>query len=379
MKTLRKLLLGDKFQYPTPLWLQSKERGFLWTLLLGFIVSMIVLPYPSIAMWVGFLFAGYAAIANDSIQTIGTFIASNHDKKWYWLWAFLGGIFTLTVGYSWFTYGGDVSHQRLAAKGFETAPTSFHYLQLVAPLLLLMLTRLRMPVSTTFLLLSSFATTSGIGSALFKSISGYGLSFVLGFGIFMLISKLTVKVLKDKPSKWWTPAQWIVSGLLWCVWLMQDAANIAVYLPRSLNVWEFLTFTSVIVGGLGILLWKRGGKIQQIVTEKSVTTDVRAATMIDLLYCIILFYFKMYSNVPMSTTWVFIGLLGGREIAMSVMRSAKKSIGGTFRMVGKDLLYAGVGLVTSIIIAVLVNSNTSFGEIYHQFVGQFDKFMDKLF
>ena len=323
MKTLRKILLGKKFSYPTPLGLQSKEHGFLWTLLLGFIVSMVVLPYPSIAMWVGFLFAGYAAIANDSIQTIGTFIASNHDKKWYWLWAFLAGIFVLTVSYSWFVYDGDVSHQRLASKGFETAPTSFHYLQLIAPLLLLILTRLKMPVSTTFLLLSSFATTSGIGGALFKSISGYLLAFVLGFGIFLLISKLTIKVLKDKPNKWWTPAQWVVSGLLWCVWLMQDAANIAVYQPRSLNVWEFITFTSVIVGGLGVLLWKRGGKIQEIVTEKSVTTDVRAATMIDLLYCIILFYFKMYSNVPMSTTWVFIGLLGGREIAMSFMKSTK--------------------------------------------------------
>jgi hypothetical protein len=379
MKTLRKLLLGDKFQYPTPLWLQSKERGFLWMLLLSFIVAMLVVPYPPIAMWVGFLFAGYAAIANDSIQTIGTFIASNAKKKWYWLWAFLGSIFVATVSYSWFAYGGDVSHQRLAAKGFEVAPQSFHFLQLVAPLFLLLLTRLRMPVSTTFLLLSSFATTSGIGSALFKSISGYGLAFVLGFGIFLLISKLTVKVLKDKPSKWWTPFQWIVSGLLWSIWLMQDAANIAVYLPRSLNVWEFLAFTSVIVGGLGILLYKRGGKIQQIVTEKSVTTDVRAATIIDLIYCIILFYFKMYSNVPMSTTWVFIGLLGGRELAMSLMKSTVKTVGGTLKLIGKDILYAGVGLVTSILIAVSVNTNTSFSEIYHQFVGQFDKFIDKLF
>ena len=32
-------------------------------------------------MWVGFVFAAYAAIANDSIQTIGTFIASNQDKN----------------------------------------------------------------------------------------------------------------------------------------------------------------------------------------------------------------------------------------------------------------------------------------------------------
>jgi hypothetical protein len=28
-------------------------------------------------MWLGFMFAGYAAVANDSIQTLGTFIVSN--------------------------------------------------------------------------------------------------------------------------------------------------------------------------------------------------------------------------------------------------------------------------------------------------------------
>ena len=374
MKSFFKKLLGNKYSYPSPL-KTSKDKTFMWTLLIGFVVAMIVVPYPSIAMWVGFLFAGYAAIANDSIQTIGTFIASNSDKKWYWLWLFLGSIFVMTVGYSWVVYDGDVTHQRLMAKGFEVAPTSFHYLQIIAPLILLMLTRLKMPVSTTFLLLSSFATTSGIGSALFKSISGYILAFVLGLIVFLLVSKITVSCLKNKASQWWTPIQWCVSGLLWSIWLMQDAANIAVYLPRSLNVFEFLMFTSVIVVGLGILLWNRGGKIQKIVTEKSVVTDVRAATMIDFLYCIILFYFKMYSKVPMSTTWVFIGLLGGRELAMSIWKSANNGVGGSLKLISKDLLYAGLGLVISIIIAVLVNDNVTFSDISNQFIGQLNKLM----
>ena len=42
---------------------------------------MFVTPYPQIAMWVGFLFAAYAAVANDSIQTLGTFIASNQIES----------------------------------------------------------------------------------------------------------------------------------------------------------------------------------------------------------------------------------------------------------------------------------------------------------
>ena len=43
-----------------------------------------------------FLFAAYAAVANDSIQTLGTFIASNQDKKWWVLWIFIGGVFLIT-------------------------------------------------------------------------------------------------------------------------------------------------------------------------------------------------------------------------------------------------------------------------------------------
>ena len=53
------------------------------------VICWIVYPYPAIAMWTVFFLAAYSAIANDSIQTIGTFIASNSDKKWYYLWIYM--------------------------------------------------------------------------------------------------------------------------------------------------------------------------------------------------------------------------------------------------------------------------------------------------
>ena len=95
--------LFKAFGYPEVVWLQKSERSFLTFISLAFIVAMFATPYPQIAMWVGFLFAAYAAIANDSIQTIGTFIASNQDKKWWVLWLFLGSIFLGTISYSWLT------------------------------------------------------------------------------------------------------------------------------------------------------------------------------------------------------------------------------------------------------------------------------------
>ena len=128
---MKKLI--KRFSFPVTFWIQKDERSFITFILICFLAAMFAVPYPNIAMWLGFLFAAYAAVANDSIQTIGTFIASNQDKKWWILWVFIGGIFLLTVGYSWVNYSGDVSHGRLMSKGFDVAPTNFHFLQILEP------------------------------------------------------------------------------------------------------------------------------------------------------------------------------------------------------------------------------------------------------
>ena len=59
-----------------------QERTFFRLVALFLVIAAITYPYPQIAMWVGFSFAAYSAIAIDSIQSIGTFIASNGDRKW---------------------------------------------------------------------------------------------------------------------------------------------------------------------------------------------------------------------------------------------------------------------------------------------------------
>ncbi len=336
--------------------LAMKERTFLLFLLGGFLLTAATYRYAPIAMWVGFLFASYSAIANDSIQTLGTFIASNRKRPWWVLWLFAGGIFLATVTYSWITYGGDVSYQRLAAKGFESAPVSFSYLQIAAPLFLLILTRLKMPVSTTFLILTGFATSaSSIGKVLGKSLTGYGLAFGIAIAVWLIFSRVLTKRLGTKPHPLWHVGQWLTTGLLWSVWLMQDAANIAVYLPRSLGAFEFIAFAGIVFVGLGLMFKKGGERIQQVVEEKSHVVDVRMATLVDLVYAAILIYFKMHSKMPMSTTWVFIGLLSGREIGMTWARANGRDWKTTFRMITKDLAYVTIGLVVSIVLALAVN------------------------
>lgn len=336
----------------------QKERTFLIIIGVAFFVAAVAFPYPQIAMWVGFVLAGYSAIANDSIQTIGTFLASNFDKKWWILWLYIGGIFLAVVSYSFLEFSGDVSYQRLASKGFEVAPQSFSFLQIAAPIFLLILTRLRMPVSTTFLILSCFsASLEGIQSMLFKSVSGYIWSFGIAIVFYIAFASLIRKYASKDPHPIWMPIQWITSGLLWAVWVMQDAANIAVYLPRKLDISQFVGFAIFIFIGLGVLFYLRGDRIQQIVTEKSNIVDIRAATIVDFIYAVILYYFKGVSHIPMSTTWVFLGLLAGREIAMSFTDSmgSGKPLGKSLQMMWKDASYALTGLFVSIVLALSIN------------------------
>lgn len=342
----------------------TKERTFLILIASAFIVAGFATMNGETAMWFGFAFAAYAAVANDSIQSLGTFIESNRDKKWYVLWLFTGLILIGTLTFSFYYFNGDVTYQRLLDdQGNTEYPhlQQFSYFQLIAPVVLLVLTRLRMPVSTTFLLLSVFsASTSGITSIVWKSVTGYALAFIVSFtiwyGLYNLISRYFKK---RKFHNGWMITQWMVSGSLWSVWLMQDGANIAVFLPRQLEIWQFIIFTGTIFFGLGLLFYLRGDKIQEVVSEKARISDVRAATLIDFTYVLLLIYKLFVSTIPMSTTWVFLGTIGGREIAISLSRRKKgmKHKRKALRLIGRDFSYAAIGLIISVALASGANPN----------------------
>lgn len=341
--------------------LARTERPFLIIIAILISIAGFITEYTYAAMWFGFALAAYSAIANDSIQTIGTFIVSNQKTKWYWLWIFIGLIWVITITYSWFTFNGDVSFQLLSTPGLEKAPEEIVFLQLAAPIVLLIMTRMRWPVSTTFLLLNVFTYKAGtIVSVMSKSFYGYILAFGLAIAVWYILERFVKNYLKGEAASFWMPLQWLTSGTLWAIWIMQDAANIAVFLPRQLNVIEFLVYTGVVFLGLGLIFYLKGDKIQDIINEKTNVADVRAATLVDLVYAAILFYFKMYNNVPMSTTWVFIGLLAGREFAIAWGKHGKAKskdawLVRAFRLARKDMYKAFAGLVVSLILAFAIN------------------------
>ena len=107
---------------------------------------------------------------------------------------------------------------------------------------------------------------------------------------------------------------------------------------------------SVFIVLLGVVFYQRGGAIQNIIDTKTGVQDVRSATIIDFIYALILLVFKEMSNIPMSTTWVFLGLLAGREFAMS-MHLVAVNKHRTSRNVSKDAFKLLIGLLMSILLA----------------------------
>ena len=303
-------------------------------------------------MVVGFVLAAYSVVANDSIQTLGTFLASNAHRPWWVMWAFSSSILVLVLLYSWVTNGGDPSYGRL--EKFPEPPGGVSWIHVAAPLVLLFLTRFGIPVSTTFLVLSVFAPQN-IDSMLLKSVTGYAVAFgagILVYGAVMRQVNHYLRRVADQPTPaYWVALQWLSTGFLWSQWLIQDLANLFVFLERPLpGLW--LAFSIVVLLSMqGVIFYQVGGRIQQIVTSKTMTGDIRSATLIDFVYGIILLVFKEWSNMPMSTTWVFLGLLAGRELAMRYHMD-RDGLRTAWRAIMSDAGKALTGLVISVALAL---------------------------
>ncbi len=306
-------------------------------------------------MWLGFILASYSVVGNDTIQTLGTFLSSNEKRPWWILFIFAGSILAATLIYGWYSYGGDVSYGRLEK---YPLPDPFAWYFLLPPIILMLLTRTGIPVSTSFLILTFF-NPKNLDKMVTKSLIGYAVAFAAAFILYLLISKALEKKFIDNPAtdkekQVWTVLQWGSTGFLWSQWLIQDFANIYVYLPRDMDITGLAVSLLIILGMLAFIIYSRGGAIQSIVKSKTNTIDLRSATIIDLCYGIVLFYFKELNNVPMSTTWVFIGILAGREIAINFMLNRKEGRSAMFKNLGMDLLKVFFGLVVSIVLVYVV-------------------------
>ena len=134
---------------------------------------------------------------------------------------------------------------------------------------------------------------------------------------------------------------------------MQDAANLFVYLPRKASLGELIFVLVACTIFMGYIAFNRGGEIQNIVKMKTNVQDPRSATIIDLIYASLLLYFIQLNNIPMSTTWVFLGLLAGREIAL-YHRLRFESPKKMYKHILKDLAKVTFGMIVSLLTVLIL-------------------------
>ena len=316
---------------------------------------------PTIAplQGLGFLLAGYAVVGNDALQTLGPFLAGNRGRvPRPWQALFLCAVLCAVLLLGWWTGQGDPAWGRLAA---VELPEPFGWPDLLPALAVLALTRWGLPVSTSFLLLTAFAPVS-LGGMVLRSLVGYGLAFLLGLLVYGAVAWLLERPASggEGSAAPWLALQWLATGWLWSQWLIQDLANVYVVLPRQLPASTMALSLAVLCLGVCLLVALGGGPIQGLLSSKRNGDEPRSTTLIALLFGLILFGLARVIQTPLSTTWVFLGLLGGREVALSWrLGAAGASPGeaggdGLVRTLTGDLLKAGAGLLLSGAVALLV-------------------------
>ena len=328
----------------------------------------------TIYMAVGFLLSMSACISNDIIQTLGTFYTANKKTHFIWLWLFASAIMIATILTGWIVNDGDMSFGLL---NVIPVTENYTFLYLLPPIILIILTRYGIPVASTFLILSVFSVSdlNVIWMILAKSVLGYIIAFVVAIVIYNIIGRPLERYFyytqkryqNEKISKWWMFAKWCSTAFIWSQWLMQDSAKFFVYLPRHATLGQLLFALITMTIFMGILTYKRGGNIQNLVKMKTNVQDPRSATIIDLIYAFLLLYFISLNKVPMSTTWVFIGLLAGREVAL-YQRLRFESPKKMYKHIIKDLTKVFLGLIVSIVAVVIL---TQYNSVIKYFLAHF--------
>lgn len=318
-------------------------------------MTSLSLTPSNIFMILGFLLSLYTCVSNDVIQTLGTFLSSTKDRPVWQIWLFTSTVLIVTFVAGWLVNDGDMAFGLLER---VPHPETFYWWHILPPLILLYLTKKGIPVATSFLIISIFSSNTIIGMMIAKSFMGYIAALVVSLVLYFFIARSVEKIflyMKNKQvSKAWVIAKWFSTAVLWTAWLLQDGSKIFVYLPRKLDFWQMVICLIIFSGLLYIICYKRGGEIQNIIKLKTNTQDIRSATIIDIVYAGILIYFLNLNNIPMSTTWVFLGVLAGREIALynRLRFITEKKV---YKYILKDFTKAVIGLVVSILVVLIIN------------------------
>ena len=429
-KVLEQFSIGKDLKDPIILF------GLFWYVVLTLVLALFI---GNLWAAICFSLAAYAVIGNDAVQTLMTYLHSNNDIPWKYLYGWVAAVLLWVIWYWFLTNGWDITYGRLDAKGYTGIEVDWYIV--IFPLILVFLTRFRwIPVSTSLLILSIFASELLFQKIVMKSALGYLVAFIASFSMWMIVES----ILKRKPKKakdkvfnftsmlfqaavwavvimvaiwyviiplclqlfsnfevpaisnfqlglytfaaflfvlwilyerkvdhtlsrnsmFWRIAQTFTTVLLFSTWLMHDMVNIAVFLWPTLSINIMVLISFIFLLGLAYTFRIKWWPVWNIVTKKTSTNEIVAATMIDLVYFAVLLIFKEWSDIPMSTTWVFVWLLAGRQLAIRSINRIdvvewKDRFKVAFKEIWKDFSKIMVGLGISVVALIVVRAITT--------------------
>lgn len=307
--------------------------------------------------WLMVIASSYTVIGNNYIQTIGSFIVNNREKP-VKNWVFLSLSFVITTLISWSIYKGSIDYSLLKNIEYQK---DLDIIIVLVPLLLNIFTKYGIPVSATFLIIPLFGTNNTIHIMITKTITSYFLAFMASFFIWSFIYKHFINIIKNvdnEITKFWNIVEYATTAFVWMAWNILSICVFVVFVDRQFNVFELVIFNLIIILILYILISNSGGKIEKIIKEKKGSNNKKTTAIFNLLFAMILLYLQFFSNVPLTTTWVFLGLLAGRELAITYTElglfSSGRSTKVSLTKIIMDLNKAVVGVVFSLLFVKVI-------------------------
>ena len=263
----------------------NKKNLALFLLLL----AIFLLGNGNIFAWIITSLVTYNVVFNNSIQTIGLFIASNKNKGIFYNLLFFSSIFVFTVLLSWFLTDREVHYHLLDTINYSRIGLQF----LLLPILLSFLTKKQVPLSATFLIIPLFADSSTISSMVNKTTVSYFLSLIGSLIIYKFLYTKYKNLLVDEKSdtgKIWIVAEYVSTGILWFSWLTVSLCNFVIFLPRKFDIIDLILFSIVGIITLYCILISNGGEIQKIIDQKSDVKNIKTTVIFNSLFAFALLF-----------------------------------------------------------------------------------------
>lgn len=300
--------------------------------------------------WILTILTTYHIMANNAVQIIGMFVASNDKKDKLKIWLLLSFIFVLTVLISWLFFDKQLHFSLLNSIQYNE---NLSILLIFLPIILYFFTKKNIPISATFLIIPIFSNNNTLQSMVVKTLISYFLSFTISFifWYFLYIKyKNFIDIEKNNNKNRWIIIEYLSTAMLLGIWLVTSTCTFTIFLPRVFTIKYLILFIIVGIFSILVILYNDNTTIKKIIGNKS-DINYKSGAIFNILFAMIMLSVQYISKIPITSTWVFLGVLAGRELAIAGSKKNNNSL-NIIQSLKNDLsdLYSAIlGIIFSLV------------------------------